>query len=427
MKFKIITLGCKVNTYESEYMLESLLKEGFIYDAENPSIIIINTCSVTNTADSKSLKIIRHERREHPQALIVACGCSVQNNEEPYQDLDIVIGNKYKSNIVSLIKDYLKNKKKYINVLKNRDLPFEDMQVSKFTTHTRAFIKIEDGCNNFCSYCIIPYTRGTTRSKDFNKVIEEAKTLVSNNHREIVLTGIHTGAYSNSNHDLSDVIIELAQIPNLTRIRLSSVEITELTPKFMEMLKTTPKFCDHLHIPLQSGSDNILKIMNRHYDLAYFKKQVKEIRAIRPDIALTTDVIVGHPYETDEDFINTYNFCQEIGFSKIHVFPYSKRNGTKAASMPQVDSNIKKERAQKLLALSKTLEEAYLKKFINQEVEVLTEEYKDGYTIGFTSNYLKISIKAKISLNTLVQVKITSLKNNQAYAILACSKAKISI
>ena len=243
MKFNIITLGCKVNTYESEYMLERLLSSGYIYSETNPDIIIINTCSVTNMADAKSRKLVRKAIREHQNAIIVVCGCSSQNNQEAYKELgaDILIGNKKKSEIVTLIENYLKEHKKYTYFTNNRNLEFEDMKVDKFTTHTRAFIKIQDGCNNFCSYCIIPYTRGTIRSKDFKKVIKEAKTLVQNGHKEIVLTGIHTGSYNSNGNDLSDLLIELEKIDNLKRIRISSIEITELDEKFLKVLKNSSK------------------------------------------------------------------------------------------------------------------------------------------------------------------------------------------
>jgi len=430
MKFKIITLGCKVNTYESEFMLESLKNSGYIYNEDNPNIIIINTCSVTNMADSKSLKIVRRVKRENPNAVLVVCGCSVQNDIARYQnlDIDILIGNRGKSNIVALINNYMENKEKYCYITKDRDLNFENMAVEKFSTHTRAFIKIQDGCNNFCSYCIIPYTRGSIRSKEFDKVIEEAKILVLNGHKEIVLTGIHTGSYKDNNKDLSDLLVELSKIDGLERIRISSIEITELDDKFLNVLKENNKICNHLHIPLQSGSDNILKRMNRKYDLNYFRNKIAVIRNIRPDISITTDAIVGHPYETDEDFKDYLEFCKEIKFSKIHVFPYSLRNGTAASKMPQVDTPIKKERAKTLGLLSSKLEENYNKSFINKELIVLTEEYENDYIVGHTSNYLKIYIKGDYKLNKEYVCIISEFKNNKLYAsVLSCENEKIKL
>lgn len=430
MKFNIITLGCKVNTYESEYMLEQLLSSGYIYDTRNPDIIIINTCSVTNMADAKSKKLVRKARREHEQAILAVCGCSAQNNQEIYQELnvDILIGNKKKSEIVNIINNYLKEHKKYTYFTNNRNLDFEDMQIEKFTTHTRAFIKIQDGCNNFCSYCIIPYTRGNIRSKDFNEVLKEAKLLVLNGHKEIVLTGIHTGSYNSNGLDLSDLLVELEKIDGLERIRISSIEITELNDKFLNVLKNSQKICNHLHIPLQSGSDNILKKMNRKYDKEYFKNKIAVIRSVRPDISITTDAIVGHPYETDEDFKEYLEFCKIINFSKIHVFPYSLRTGTAASKMPQVEESVKKQRAQELLKLSNILENNYLNQFLNKEVEVLTEEYVADYTVGHTSNYLKIYLKGEYLLNNKYKCKITKIEDNMAIAeITSCIKEELRL
>ena len=430
MKFKIITLGCKVNTYESEYMLEQLLSSGYIYCEEKPDIIIINTCSVTNMADSKSLKIVRRARRENPDAILVVCGCSVQNDSNKYKDIniDILIGNRKKKDIITLINNYIENKEFYHFVSKGRKIEFENMKVDKFNTHTRAFIKIQDGCNNFCSYCIIPYLRGDIRSKDFNDVIKEAKTLVLNGHKEIVLTGIHTGSYSDNGKDLSDLLSELCKIKGLDRIRISSIEITELNEKFMRVFKNNTKICNHLHVPLQSGSDNVLKRMNRKYDKDYYRKKINELRSIRSDISITTDAIVGHPYETDGDFLEYIEFCKEINFSKIHVFPYSVRTGTAASSMPQIADKIKKERAKKLIALSNELELNYMNLFVGKEVEVLTEEYNNEFVVGHTSNYLKVFIRGDYKLNVNYKCIITKLENDCLYGkVLTCTKEKINI
>ncbi len=415
MKYKILTLGCKVNIYESEVINELLLKEGFICDNLNPDIIIINTCSVTNMADAKSRKLIRSEKRNHPNAILVVCGCSAQNHQQELQDLkiDILIGNRNKSQIVTLIKNYLQNSKPYTSFAPLTN-DFENMEVDKFTTHTRAFLKIQDGCNNYCTYCIIPYLRGPLRSKPKDLVLTECQKLVANGHKEIVLTGIHTGRYGRElGYDLTSLLQELITIPSLERIRISSIEATEITDEFLQLLKTSPKICNHLHIPLQAGSDKILKLMNRKYTKEEFKNIINKIRSVRPDIAISTDVIVGFPSETDKDFQKTYNFCQEISFSKIHVFPYSKRDGTVAAKMPnQVDKKLKHERSQKLNALSLDLETQYAQKFIGQNLLVLLEEEKDGYYIGHTSNYLKVMVKKSPKITPLLLVKIISVNNN---------------
>ena len=407
MKFNIITLGCKVNAYESNFISESLVNNGFSF-CENVSqsdIIVINTCSVTDTSDKKSLKTVRRVKRENPTAILVVCGCSSQNNASLYENLgiDILIGNKNKSKIVFLIKDYLTNHSNYCYISSERDLSFEDMSITKFDK-VRAYIKIQDGCNNFCSYCIIPYVRGNVRSRNFESIIKEAKTLVNNGYQEIVLTGIHTGSYNDSNHDLCDLIIELSKIKGLIRLRLSSVEITELNDKFMELLKNNKVLCNHLHVPLQSGCDEILKVMNRKYDTKYFKDKIKKIRDIRPDISITTDVIVGHNYETDELFTKTYNFCKKIKFAKIHVFPYSKRTGTASSKMfGEVDEKVKKERTKKLISLSEQLEQEYYNKFKGQKIEVLIESVHDDVSYGHTSNYLMVKINEKLEVNKIYQ------------------------
>ena len=430
MKFNIITLGCKVNAYESEFMLENLLHSGYFFDEENPDIIIINTCSVTNMADRKSRKLVHKARREHEKAILVVVGCSTQNHEEDYQNMgiDILLGNREKSKIVSILEEYIHNHKPYTYFTKERSLDFEDMQVEEFTTHTRAFVKVQDGCDNFCSYCIIPYVRGSIRSKDFNQAIEEVKTLVSHGHKEVVLTGIHTGSYSSNGHDLSDLIEEMAKIEGLMRIRISSIEITELNDKFLNLLKREPKIANHLHIPLQSGSDAVLKRMNRKYDTSYFREKIAQIRAIRPDISITTDCIVGHPYETEECFLEYVAFCRDIHFSKLHVFPYSIRTGTASASMPQIDDKIKKERTHLLLELSSKLEEEYDKKFIGTTMDVITEEYEGEYTVGFTSNYIKVYLKGEYKLNQVYACKLEHVENLRVYgSVISCLNEEINV
>ena len=419
MKFNIITLGCKVNAYESEAMKEMLLKAGYVFneDKENNDIFIINTCSVTNMADVKSRKIIRRVRRENPNAILIVCGCSTQNNQEVYEEMgiDILLGNRKKSEIVNILEIYLKDHNKYKYFTNDRELSFESMNIEKFTSLTRAYIKIQDGCNNFCSYCIIPYVRGDIRSKDFDSVIKEAKVLAENGHSEIVLTGIHTGSYNSTGKDLTDLIIELSKIEELKRIRISSIEITELNDRFINLLKTEPKICDHLHVPLQSGSEEILKRMNRKYNKEYFQNKISEIRSVRPNISITTDVIVGHPYETEVEFVECLDFCESLNFSKIHVFPYSKRDGTAAASMPNQVSEIdKKARSQKLIELSNKLENLYYEEFLGTTVSILVEEIKDEVSYGHTSNYLMVRVNGKLISGKFYDVKIIEIKDNIA-------------
>ena len=405
MKFNIVTFGCKVNQYESNMMKERMLSSNFFYveNISEANIIVVNTCSVTNVADKKCLKMIRRIKREYPNSILVVAGCSSQNKQEIYEnlDIDILIGNKDKSKIDILLKEYIKTHKRYVKFYNDRKLDFEDMLISDYN-HIRAFIKIEDGCDNFCSYCIIPYVRGSVRSKNFETVIKEAKLLTQKGHKEIVLTGIHTGHYMDNDYDLTDLINELSKIKDLLRIRISSIEITELNDKFLNMLSTNKKVCDHLHIPLQAGSDEILKKMNRKYDLKYYEEKIKKIRMIRPDISITTDIIVGFPYETDELFNETLEFSRKMNFSKIHVFPYSIRLGTSAANMPnQVDESIKKERVKKLMDLSEIMEKEYYNKFVGKELDILIEECDNNVSIGHSSNYLMIRLNEKLEVGQI--------------------------
>lgn len=400
MKFNIITLGCKVNSYESNFMKEALVKNGFSFCDLNEEcdILILNTCTVTDTSDKKSLKEVRRLKRENPNAILVVCGCSVQNDKTKYDDLgiNILMGNINKSNIVSIIEKYLDDKTPVEYVAKTRDLPFENMEVD-VSDHTRAYIKIEDGCDNFCSYCVIPFVRGKKRSKDFSLVLKEVEHLANNGYKEIVLTGIDTGGYESNDKDLTDLIHEISKITGIERVRQSSIEITQINDKFIEELKNDNKICDHIHIPLQSGSDSILKLMNRKYDLKYFFDKIDMIRSVRPDISITTDVIVGFPGETEEMFLETMETCKKVNFSKIHAFPYSERKGTKASMMDgKVPENIKHERVKKLLELSEKLEKSYYDKFKGKRLDVLIEEVTESGSKGHTSNYLMVHTNEKL-------------------------------
>lgn len=400
MKFNIITLGCKVNSYESNFMKEALVKNGFSFCNLNEKcdILILNTCTVTDTSDKKSLKEVRRLKRENPNAILVVCGCSVQNDKTKYDNLgiNILMGNINKSNIVSIIEKYLDDKTPVEYVAKTRDLPFENMEVD-ISDHTRAYIKIEDGCDNFCSYCIIPFVRGKKRSKDFSLVLREVQHLANNGYKEIVLTGIDTGGYESNGKNLTDLIHEMSKINGIERIRQSSIEITQINEKFINELKNNKKICDHIHIPLQSGSDSILKLMNRKYDLKYFFDKIDMIRSVRPDISITTDVIVGFPGETEEMFLETMETCKKINFSKIHAFPYSERKGTKASMMDgKVPESVKHERVKKLLELSEKLEKSYYDKFKGKNKDVLIEEVNEFGSKGHTSNYLMVHTNEKL-------------------------------
>ena len=411
MKACVYTLGCKVNTYESEYILSKLIDSGYDIGSidEVCDIYIINTCTVTNTADIKSRKIINRVRRLNSNACVVALGCFVEDHQDDLINADIIIGNKDKSKIIELVDLYFTNKEpiKRVGLIKDK---FEDMFITDFKNRCRAFVKIQDGCENFCSYCIIPYVRGKCRSKELETVLEEVKTLVNKGFQEIVLTGIHTGNYGvDINTNFETLLKELVKIDGLKRLRISSIEVTELNQEVLEVIKNSKVIVDHLHIPLQAGSNKVLKLMNRKYDLEYFANKLKEIRSIRPSISITTDIIVGFPKETEEDFIETLENSKLFAFTKIHVFPYSDRKGTVASKMDgHIDGNIKKMRAKRLLSLSHELEKDYATKFIGKTLEVLFEETKDGVSIGHTSNYLKVKVKGTIPSNTFKNVKIKS-------------------
>mgnify|MGYP002625083886 CR=1 FL=1 len=399
MKFNIYTLGCKVNTYESNVMSDLLKNKGYkeVGINEKADISIINTCTVTNTADSKSFKTIRHAIKQNEDSIVVVVGCMSQNKKEEVlsvDGVDIVLGNIGKSKVVEYIDEYIKTKNKKLDIYDMMDTTFEPMILNNFNK-TRAFIKIQDGCNNYCAFCIIPYVRGNVRSKDKEDVLKEAKHLIENGHKEIVLTGIHTGHYGSDldNYTFSDLLTELCKLDGLERLRISSIEITELDDNFLNVLKNNKIIVDHMHIPLQSGSDSVLKRMNRKYDKKYFIDKIEKIRNIRKDISITTDVIVGFPGETETEFNETIDTIKKIEFTKLHVFPYSRRKGTKADLMEnQIDEKIKKQRVKTLIELSKELEIKYMNKFINKELIFIPEIKKDGYLIGHTSNYLQVKI-----------------------------------
>ena len=411
----VMTLGCKVNTYESEYVINELKKAGYeIKDFDDIcDVYIINTCTVTNNSDSKSRKMIRQAIRRNPNACVVAMGCFIAANPDISIDgLDIIIGNKDKAKIVDLLDEYFKNKeiinKQYTGRLKE----FEDMYITDFPGRTRAFVKIQDGCDNFCSYCIIPFVRGKCRSKEESKVISEVTDLVNNGYKEIVLTGIHTGSYGvDLETSFADLLEKLVKIDGLDRLRISSIETTELNEDVLNVLRNSKVLVDHLHIPIQAGSNEILKAMNRKYDLDYFFNKIAEIRSIRPEISISTDVIVGFPGETEELFKTTIDTCKKLEFSKLHVFPYSERRGTASSRMDnKLDNATKKERSRRLIEVSEELEKNYMSKFIDREVEVLVEEYKDGYSYGHTGNFLYVKIKGEYPHNSYKKVRIINIE-----------------
>lgn len=426
-KVAFYTLGCKVNAYETETMKESFKQKDYeIVNFEDiADVYVINTCTVTNTSDAKSRKYIRRAINQNKDAVIVVTGCLSQINPEQVKAIkgvDVIIGNKDKTKIVDYVNEYIRTKKQIekINDLKN--ICFENMNITSFDTKTRAIVKIQDGCNNYCSYCIIPYARGNIRSKKKEDVIKEVNDLVDNGYIEIVLTGINTGSYGKdiNEYDFANLLEELEKIDGLKRIRISSIEITELNEKVITIMKKSKKIVNHLHIPLQSGSNSVLKRMNRKYDTKYFYKRIKELKKAFKDLSITTDVIVGFPGETIKEFNETYRFIKKIKFSKLHVFPYSKREGTPAARMSnQIQNNTKQERVGKLIKLSEKLEINYMKKYKNKVLEIIPEIEKDGYLVGHSTNYLKVKFKGNPSLiGKEIKIKINKIKYPYCLGIL---------
>lgn len=411
MKFKIISLGCKVNSYECSSLASLLIKRGHeeAIDCkdEEVGIAIINTCSVTSTADQKSRQHIRKLIKLYPNAITCVMGCYSQKAHEFIKNEikpQIIVGTSNRDKIPDYIDEYLKNGEIIDAVIeKTRFFSYEELGITSYNENVRAYLKIQDGCDNFCSYCIIPFTRGKSRSRDPKEVIKEAKYLIEKGYKEIVITGIHVGGYGKDleGYTFSDLIEELSNLDNLHSLRISSIEESEIDDKLINLVKDRNNIAKHLHIPLQSGSKTVLQRMNRKYDCEMFLSTLKRIRKEIPDIALTTDVIVGFPGESEEEFLETYNFIKECDFNMLHVFPFSARENTKAIRMPnQISPDVKKQRVAKLIELSNTLWDKYTDKFNNKEVEVLVEEFDEKTSInrGHTTNYLDVKFENKDNL-----------------------------
>lgn len=417
MKVGICSLGCKVNIYESEFMISSLKERGYTITnfEDKADIYIINTCSVTNESDKKSRKMINRAKKNNKDAIIIVTGCYSQANADNIE-ANIILGNKDKSKIVEIIEEYKKTKENKKIIYDLTKVNFEKMEIKKFTNHTRAFVKIQDGCNAFCSYCIIPYVRGRIRSKNKKDVISEVTELVKEGYKEIVLTGIHTGKYGlDINSSLEELLENLVKIPGLYRIRLSSIEINEITPRIIKLLKENSIMAKHLHIPLQSGSDKILKLMNRKYTKEEFLNKIRILKEI-PEISLTTDLIVGFPGETEREHQETLEALNEIKFTKIHTFPYSKRKGTPASIMEgQVSPEEKKKRVKEILEFSNKSELDFYKSNLDKVFDGVVEVHNNGKTVVHTSNFIPVIVEEKINNNAIVKIKITNIKNGNVY------------
>ena len=423
-KVGFITLGCKVNIYESNALKCELTDRGYIVGEADSDCdcFIINTCSVTNTADSKSRKMIHKCIKMNPSAIICVMGCYAQTNDEvkEIEGIDILIGNGNKKSVVDTIDSMINGKRKekridILNILEATE--YEKLGVTSYD-HTRAFVKIEDGCENYCTYCIIPFARGPVRCKPQDEVIEELKRITEEGYLEVVLSGIHTGRYRDHDVNFSGLVKRiLNEVPKLKRLRVSSIEMNEVDDDFIALMKENKVIANHLHLPLQAGSDLILSKMERKYNVSQYIDKVNALRSARPDISITTDVIVGFPYEGEAEFMETYNLCKDLGLSKLHVFPYSMRKGTKAALMPQVKDSDKKDRAKRLIELSNYLEEEYAKKFIGSILDIIPEqETLGGMMMGHTSNFLQVFMPKDLEkIGKLYNVKITKIENGKIY------------
>ena len=421
-KVAFCTLGCKVNQYETNGMLQKFKTAGYeIVDFnEYSDIYIINTCTVTNMADKKSRQMLRRVKEINKNSLLIAVGCYAQVAKdvlEKIDEIDLILGNNEKADIVNFVEDYFKtNQKKYETSSVMEQKEYVDFGSITYTEKTRAVIKVQDGCDRFCSYCIIPYARGRVRSRNPESVLEEIKEIACNGIKEVVITGIHVASYGKdlkNGYKLIDLLEDINKIEGIKRIRLGSLEPTIITEEFVDRLKKLEKICDHFHLSLQSGCNETLSRMNRKYTTEEFKNVCKILRKAYPNVSLTTDIIVGFPGETEEEFNKTYEFLKKINFYKMHIFKYSPRKGTKAADMKgQIDGNVKEQRSEKLINLSNENEKKYNESYIGKELEVLFEEEDGDFYKGHTKNYIMVKVKKNNENleNTIKRVTVKSCK-----------------
>lgn len=434
-KVAFCTLGCKVNQYETNAMIEQFMKKGYdiVEFEEKADIYIINTCTVTNMADRKSRQMLRRVKEINPKAIVVACGCYAQvakDELEKIPEIDLIYGTNEKNKIADYIEEFSLETfsngtsvpfGKVTDVMYQKE--FLDFGTTSYTEKTRAVIKVQDGCDRFCSYCIIPYARGHVRSRRPESVIKEIESIAKEGIKEVVITGIHIASYGKDFKEeigLIDLLEKINQIEGIERIRLGSLEPTLITEEFLSRLVKLEKICDHFHLSLQSGCDETLKRMNRRYSTDQFKECTDLLKKMYPDVALTTDIIVGFPGETDEEFEKTYQFLKQIDFYKMHIFKYSPRKGTKAAVMKnQIDGTIKEQRSRKLIELSDENEKRHNAKYIGKMVSVLLEEKEKDYIKGHTTNYIVVKVPYKEIENTIQKVKIEKIEDLELIGSLA--------
>lgn len=421
--FSIMTLGCKVNSYESNIIQNDLLSYGLIKVpfGEPSDITIINTCSVTNTADAKSRNFINRVNKTNPDSIVLVCGCYSQvasNDLKKDFGIDILIGNKYKNNVIELINEYFNNHKQVVkidNLLLEKE--FENNQVEVYKDKTRAFVKIQDGCNYMCSYCIIPFTRGRQRSKNFTFLINEITTLVSNGYKEIVLTGVNTAGYNYETKNFYDLLLAINNLAGDFRVRISSLEPFQINDDIIKLIATNPsRFAPHWHICLQSGSNSVLQAMNRKYTTNEFLTLVQKIYSLNPKTAISTDYICGFPTETDLDHQDSIEFVKQVGFLKLHVFPYSPRKFTPAAKLHQVHDANKTVRVNEMLKISEQLTNQFIKKFIDKDVWVLFEKYEHQINSGYSGQYFIVNVQSNTNYNNqLKKVRVKKVIFDQVF------------
>ncbi|URZ15758.1 tRNA (N(6)-L-threonylcarbamoyladenosine(37)-C(2))-methylthiotransferase MtaB [Clostridium felsineum] len=425
MKVAFITLGCRVNSYDSEAMAEKFLKSGWevVNHDEKADAYVINTCTVTNMGDRKSRQMISKSRKVNENAVIAVVGCYSQVSPEKVSDIegvDIVLGTKNKGDIVQYVNEFINERNQIVNVKDVfTDKKFEDLNIDEYQDKTRAFLKIQDGCNRFCSYCLIPYARGGVCSKDPEKVLNEIKKLAEHGFKEIILSGIHIASYGDDlkgDWNLINIVEKIEEIDGIERIRIGSIEPRFFDDETINKIKNMTKMCPHFHLSLQSGCSETLKRMNRKYTADEYKDTVDKLRKNIKDVSITTDVIVGFPGETEEEFNKTYEFLKGIELSKMHIFKYSPREGTKAADMKdQIDGNIKDKRSAELIELDKINENKFMSKFLNREMDVLFEKKfnnKEDLYEGYTPNYIKVVVKSNKDISRkILKVKLTEIKD----------------
>lgn len=429
MNFYIHTLGCKVNQYESQIIHDNLIQSGFSYSGDKASsdIVIINSCTVTSVSDSKAVKLLHRVRRENPAAIIVLTGCLPQAfpNDPRFRDADIILGNRSRNIIVPAINEYLKKGERIIKVTAHQnDDNFEPMKVSDFNMRTRAFVKIEDGCNRFCSYCIIPYARGRVRSKPIDDLKDELESLVLHGYREVVLIGINLSAYGQEfGLNLSDAIEAACNTKGIERVRLGSLEPERMDKETIKRISKMEKLCPQFHLSLQSGCNETLKRMNRHYSAEEYLEIVSNLRNAFENPSITTDIMVGFPGETDEEFEESLNFAKKVAFAKAHVFPYSRRPGTVADKAPnQISGEIKEERAKIMGDAVKKLREEFLQSQIGKTEQVLFERKKNGVYEGYTKNYTPVFIYSDCDISKQIyDVKLTAVEDGRCTGVIVYS------